>query len=66
VSRVPSPCIKVCQIDNARGVCIGCLRTLQEIADWLEMSPKQQLATLQRVAERRRQESNPESASTGR
>ncbi|MBM3396677.1 MAG: DUF1289 domain-containing protein [Betaproteobacteria bacterium] len=66
MSRVPSPCIKVCQIDNARGVCIGCLRTLQEIADWLEMSPKQQLATLQRVAERRRQESNPESASTGR
>lgn len=51
--RVPSPCVKICQMDPADGLCIGCRRTLQEIADWLEMSPAAQLATLQRIAQRR-------------
>ena len=33
-ARVPSPCISVCRIDEASGLCIGCLRTLDEIAAW--------------------------------
>lgn len=33
-SPVPSPCVNVCQIDPNRGVCTGCLRTLDEIAAW--------------------------------
>jgi len=52
--RVPSPCVKICQMDPALGLCVGCRRTLQEIADWLEMTPAAQLATLRRIAERRR------------
>lgn len=32
-----SPCIKVCQMDPVRGVCIGCCRTLDEIARWGSM-----------------------------
>jgi predicted Fe-S protein YdhL (DUF1289 family) len=32
--RVPSPCIGVCRIDAASGLCAGCLRTLDEIAAW--------------------------------
>jgi Predicted Fe-S protein len=31
---VPSPCTGVCRIDGASGLCIGCLRTLDEIAAW--------------------------------
>lgn len=31
---VPSPCVSVCQIDRSSGWCEGCLRTLDEIADW--------------------------------
>ena len=31
---VPSPCISICRIDAASGWCEGCLRTLDEIADW--------------------------------
>ena len=34
VVPVPSPCVSVCQIDRASGWCEGCLRTLDEIADW--------------------------------
>ena len=33
-ARVPSPCISVCRIDEASGLCVGCLRTLDEIAAW--------------------------------
>jgi predicted Fe-S protein YdhL (DUF1289 family) len=30
---VPSPCINVCQLD-AQGFCVGCRRTIEEIAEW--------------------------------
>jgi predicted Fe-S protein YdhL (DUF1289 family) len=29
-----SPCIDVCQLDPITRVCIGCLRTIDEIARW--------------------------------
>lgn len=29
-----SPCISVCVMDEASGLCIGCCRTLDEIAAW--------------------------------
>ncbi len=31
---VASPCMSVCQMDDDSGLCIGCLRTLDEIAQW--------------------------------
>jgi uncharacterized protein len=35
---VDSPCTKVCTIDPASGLCIGCGRTLSEIAQWPALS----------------------------
>jgi len=29
-----SPCVSVCRMDAASGLCVGCLRTLDEIARW--------------------------------
>jgi predicted Fe-S protein YdhL (DUF1289 family) len=31
---VPSPCISVCRMHAASGLCEGCLRTIDEIAAW--------------------------------
>lgn len=31
---MPSPCINVCELDPRTDVCIGCGRTLDEIAEW--------------------------------
>ena len=31
---VASPCNAVCTMDTASGWCVGCLRTLDEIAGW--------------------------------
>lgn len=35
-----SPCVGVCSLD-ARGQCVGCLRTVSEIADWSSMTEGQ-------------------------
>jgi predicted Fe-S protein YdhL (DUF1289 family) len=34
---VASPCINVCQMDEASGYCQGCWRTLDEIALWSQL-----------------------------
>ncbi|SIT39958.1 putative Fe-S protein [Paraburkholderia piptadeniae] len=34
IAPVPSPCINVCRMDPANGLCEGCLRTIDEIANW--------------------------------
>jgi len=31
---IESPCINICEMDEASGWCRGCLRTLDEIAFW--------------------------------
>ena len=36
-----SPCTGVCAIDPVNGRCLGCRRTLVEIAHWLQYSPKE-------------------------
>ena len=33
-----SPCIKVCVIDPGSRLCVGCARSLDEIAGWSSMS----------------------------
>ena len=49
-----SPCIKVCQMDPVRGVCIGCCRTLDEIARWGAMAPHERERILAELTERRK------------
>ena len=34
---VPSPCVSVCRMDPQTQHCLGCLRTLEEIAAWSRM-----------------------------
>jgi uncharacterized protein len=40
LGNVPSPCIKVCRIED--GLCVGCKRTLDEIRDWMILSDYEQ------------------------
>ena len=48
-----TPCIKVCQMDPVRGVCIGCCRTLDEIARWGSMSDAERKAVMDALLARR-------------
>lgn len=42
---VPSPCQSVCRMDASLGLCVGCYRSLAEIAQWSQASAqrKQQI-----------------------
>ncbi len=51
--RVASPCISVCVMDAATGVCIGCLRTLDEIAAWTVLDADAKRAVLAELPQRR-------------
>ena len=51
--QVPSPCISVCVMDGASGVCVGCLRTLDEIAAWGALDADAKREVLAAVADRR-------------
>ncbi|HEX4927799.1 MAG TPA: DUF1289 domain-containing protein [Burkholderiales bacterium] len=50
-----SPCVKVCQMDPERGLCLGCGRTLDEIARWASMSEEEREAVLKDLDRRRSQ-----------
>lgn len=49
---LPSPCISVCVLDEASGLCEGCLRTLDEIANWGMMECAQQRAVWAAIEQR--------------
>lgn len=53
-ATMPSPCIGVCKIVRATGLCQGCLRTLDEITAWRDASEGERRRILGRVCERRR------------
>jgi predicted Fe-S protein YdhL (DUF1289 family) len=44
-AAVASPCVDICRLD-ALGLCIGCRRTLGEIAEWSQASNTRRLEIL--------------------
>jgi predicted Fe-S protein YdhL (DUF1289 family) len=59
---VRSPCIKVCVMDPARGVCLGCCRTLDEIARWGAMTNLEREQVMRALDSRRKALDVPEVA----
>jgi len=51
--RVPSPCISICRMNDATGLCEGCLRTLDEIAAWGGLDDAGKRAVWKRLPPRR-------------
>jgi hypothetical protein len=37
-TMIDTPCVKICTIDARSGLCLGCGRTIDEIAGWSAMS----------------------------
>ena len=50
---VKSPCVSVCRIDPASGLCDGCQRTLDEIAAWGSLGDAGRLEVWARIVRRR-------------
>lgn len=38
--EVASPCVKLCVVHPESRLCIGCLRSIDEIAAWSRMTPE--------------------------
>jgi len=50
---VPSPCVSVCVLDAAgTNVCVGCGRTLDEVAAWSQMTNAQRREVVARAPAR--------------
>jgi predicted Fe-S protein YdhL (DUF1289 family) len=47
-----SPCVRLCTLDPATSVCVGCGRTLAEIARWTRMSETERQAIMAALPER--------------
>ncbi len=44
--QISSPCVNVCAVDGASGMCVGCGRTLREIAAWSNYDEPRRLAIM--------------------
>ena len=53
-AEVPSPCVSICAVDPAGGYCLGCYRTLDEIACWINLDSAQRLAVWDAIDARRK------------
>lgn len=49
-----SPCKRVCVMHPESGLCIGCLRTLSEIAAWGSMTPEARRTVMAELPSRER------------
>jgi predicted Fe-S protein YdhL (DUF1289 family) len=49
-----SPCVSVCQLDDANALCIGCGRLIAEIAEWPAASEDRRWQILKSADTRRR------------
>ena len=48
-----TPCIKVCALDLDTQMCVGCFRTIDEIARWTQYSDAQRARIMAALDERR-------------
>ena len=47
-----SPCIGVCELDFESDLCVGCLRTSQEIAMWSQIDNKKAMQIMEETKNR--------------
>ena len=56
---IPSPCINICRMDASGDHCIGCFRSLPEIAGWARADEATRQAILARARARRQAPTHP-------
>ncbi|MET3667601.1 DUF1289 domain-containing protein [Caulobacter sp. 1776] len=49
---IVTPCVKVCAVDGTSGYCLGCRRTLPEIAGWARLSDAERAAVMAALPDR--------------
>ncbi|WP_417494691.1 DUF1289 domain-containing protein [Maricaulis sp.] len=49
---IKTPCVKVCFVDPAAGLCVGCFRTMDELGLWTKYSDAEREAILAALPQR--------------
>jgi predicted Fe-S protein YdhL (DUF1289 family) len=52
MGHVTSPCTNVCQLDKNK-ICIGCRRTIDEIANWTKYTDIEKLRIIELIKQRK-------------
>lgn len=50
---IATPCVKVCIVDGASGLCLGCYRTLSEIGGWSGLTDERRAAVMAELPARK-------------
>ncbi len=50
---IATPCVKVCVVDGESGLCLGCQRTLAEVAGWSRFSDAERAEIMAALPARR-------------
>lgn len=50
---IATPCVRVCVIDGQSGLCLGCFRTLREVAGWNALDHAEREALMAELPRRR-------------
>jgi uncharacterized protein len=50
--KIDSPCVNICRLDEHR-ICVGCLRSVEEIAGWSRMTDLEKAAVIAALSGRR-------------
>jgi uncharacterized protein len=62
MAEIETPCNKVCAVDPVSGLCVGCGRTVAEIAGWIGFTATDRTRVMaelpQRLAKLRRDETS--------
>jgi hypothetical protein len=49
---VETPCVNICLLDTETGLCVGCGRSIEEIARWSAMSDTERRAIMRELPAR--------------
>lgn len=52
-SAIPSPCRRQCQLHPIERVCLGCFRSIDEVAKWARLSAKTRARVMDELPTRR-------------
>jgi uncharacterized protein len=50
---IATPCVQVCLIDGESGLCVGCQRTLPEVAGWSRLTDTERADIMTQLPDRR-------------
>jgi predicted Fe-S protein YdhL (DUF1289 family) len=65
MADIDSPCNKVCAVDPISALCVGCGRTLAEIAGWIRFSADERARIMAELPRRLATQSDAERARLG-